>query len=136
MAAMTVRSKVALELSVIALLTLVFLQLFPRRNPAMDVGLAGFALVCIGLSVRYTKVIWAASPPPVVEHRFKRSLRFTLWVTLPAALVFLVIGGFLAYNTGGCPAVGDRVFTWRILAAFGFYLGWALMQQTLFQFYL
>lgn len=103
----------------------------------MDLALAGFALLCIGLSVRYTrKVIWAASPPPVVENRFNRSLGFTLWVTLPTALVFLVIGGFLAYKAGGWPAVGNRVFTWRILAAFGFYLGWALMQQTLFQFYL
>src|SRR5205814_1468305 len=29
-----------------------------------------------------------------------------------------------------------RVFNWRMLAAFACYLPWALMQQTLFQFYL
>jgi len=111
--------------------------LFPRRNPAIDVGLAGFALGCIGLSAGYTKrVIWAASPPPVAENRLRRSLNVTLWITIPAALLFLTIGGFLAYRTGGWPAVAGRVFNWRILAAFSFYLLWALMQQTLFQFYL
>jgi len=32
--------------------------------------------------------------------------------------------------------MGERVFNWRILAAFGCYLPWALMQQALLQFYL
>ncbi len=32
--------------------------------------------------------------------------------------------------------MAERVFNWKILAVFGGYLVWALMQQTLFQFYL
>jgi hypothetical protein len=47
---MTVRTKVAVELGVIAVLTIAFLFLFPHRNPWLDVGLAGFALLCIGAS--------------------------------------------------------------------------------------
>jgi hypothetical protein len=42
----------------------------------------------------------------------------------------------LAYGNGGWASVGNRIFHWRVLAAFGLYLPWALMQQTLLQFYL
>jgi len=134
---MTVRAKVVVELGVIAVLTACFLLLFPRRNPALDVALAGFALLCLAISARYTrKVVWAASPSPVAEPRFKRCLITILWITVPAALLFLAIGGIVAYHHGGWPAVARRVLNWRILAAFGCYLPWALMQQTLLQFYL
>lgn len=134
---MSVRGKVAVELSVIAVLTTIFLIVFPKRNPALDVALAGFALVCLALSAAYTKkVIWAASPAPVAENRFRRCLTVTLRITVPTAVLFLFIGGVVAYRNGGWPAVADRVFNWRILAAFGCYLPWALMQQTLLQFYL
>lgn len=103
----------------------------------MDVVLAAFALACIGLSAGYTKkVVWAASPPPIVENRFKRCLIVTLWVTALPALLFLLIGAIVAFKSGGWPAVANRVLNWRILAAFGCYLPWALMQQTLLQFYL
>jgi hypothetical protein len=135
---MSVRRKVVLELGIITVLTTVFLWLFPKRSPAVDVGLAGFALVCLGVSAAYTKkVIWAQSSPPVAENRFGRCVRVLLWVTVPTALLFVLIGGIIAFNSGGgWPAVARRVFNWRILAAFGCYLPWALMQQTLLQFYL
>src|SRR5258706_3402560 len=133
---MSIRGKVAIELGVIAMLTTTFLLIFPRRNPLVDVGLAGFALLCIALSARYTKkVVWAASPPPIEENRVKRCFAVVAWVTVPPVLLFLLIGGIVAYKNGGWPAVADRVFNWRILAAFGFYFLWALMQQTLLQFY-
>ncbi|MDB6029463.1 MAG: hypothetical protein JWM68_5686 [Verrucomicrobiales bacterium] len=134
---MSVRAKVALELGIIALLTTVFLVLFPHRNPLMDMGLATLALVALGLSAKYTKnVVWAASPSPIPEPRMKRCLKVALWVTLLPALLFLLIGAVIAYRSGGWPAVVSRVFNWRILAAFCCYLPWALIQQTLLQFYL
>lgn len=134
---MNVRGKVAVELSVIAVLTAIFLGLFPKRNPAVDVALAGFALACIALSARFTKrVVWAASPPPAMQDRLKRCVAVTLWVTVPPALLFFLVGGIIAYKRGGWPAVAERLLNWRILAAFGCYLPWALMQQTLLQFYL
>ncbi len=134
---MSVRGKVAWELGIIAVLTTVFLVMFPRRNPAVDVALAGFALAGIALSAGYTrKVVWAASPAQVAENRLKRCLVVTFWVTVPPALLFFLTGGFIAYQDDGWPAVASRVFNWRILAAFACYLPWALMQQTLLQFYL
>ena len=134
---MSVRSKVILEMSVVAVLTAVFLTLFPRRNPVLDVALAGFALVGVGLSARYTKnVVWGASPAPVAGNRAQRCLRVVLWVTVPLAVLFLLIGGVIAHRTGGWQGLCERILNWRILAAFGCYLPWALMQQTLLQFYL
>ena len=134
---MSTRSKVILELGTITALTAVFLVLFPRRNPLLDVALAAFALLCIAFSAPYTKkVIWAEAPAPVREHRTKKCLTVTLWITMPVALLFLVIGAIIAYRTRGWPGVNARILNWRILAAFGAYLPWALMQQTLLQFYL
>lgn len=134
---MSVRAKVMVELAIVAFLTTGFLMLFPRRNPLLDVGLAGFALVCIVVSSRYTKrIIWANSPTPGSESSLKRSMTVCFWFTVPPALLFLTIGGIIAYRMGGWPAVGARIFNWRILVAFGCYLPWALMQQTLLQFYL
>ena len=79
---MSVRGKVALELGIIVVLTSIFLVLFPKRSPAVDVALAGFALGCIAVSAGYTRrVVWAVSPPQVAENRFKRCLAVTFWVT-------------------------------------------------------
>lgn len=134
---MSVRTKVLLELGAIAVFTTIFLVVFPRRNPLLDVALAGLALICIGISARYTKnVIWGAVPPSGAENRVRSCIKVTLWITVPVVILFLLIGGFVAYRNGGLPAVGARILNWRILAAFGCYLPWALMQQTLLQFYL
>ena len=134
---MSVRAKVAIEFGIIAVLTTGFLLLFPRRNPLVDVGLAAFALACIGLSARYThKVIWTASPPPVTENRMKRCLAVVLWITVPPASLFLTIGGFMAYAHSGWPGVMARVGNLNMLVALGCYMPWALMQQVLLQYYL
>jgi len=93
----------------------------------LDVGLAGFALILVGLSAAYTKI----------QSGLRRRRRW--WKTdsnVVCRLIFLLIGSFLAYNHGGWPEVIQRVFNWRILAAFCCYLPWALMQQALLQFYL
>ena len=133
---MTIRGKVAIELGIIALLTTAFLLVFPKRNPLVDVALAGCALLGVALSARYTKnVVLAATPPPVQEDRSRRCVSVIFWVTAPVALLFLLFGGIVAYHSGGWPAVANLVFNWRMLAAFGCYLPWALMQQTLLEFY-
>jgi membrane protease YdiL (CAAX protease family) len=131
----TVRQKVALELGVLALLSTIFLLLFPRRNPWVDVVLAVFALLCIVATARYTKnVIWSTSPP--AESKYEDCLKVTLWITVPTALIFFLIGGILAYRQGGWPIVAERIFNWKILVVFIAYTAWAFIQQTLFQFYL
>src|SRR5438552_10791866 len=99
---MSVRGKVAVELVTIAVLTTIFLLAFPKRSPVADVGLAGFAWLCLALSASYTKkVIWGASPLPVVEKRFKRCMTVVLWVTVPPGPLLLVTGGLVAYDNSG-----------------------------------
>src|SRR5438552_7846958 len=117
---MSVRGKVAVELVTIAVLTTIFLLAVPKRTPSIDVGLAGFALLCLALSASYTKkVICAASPLPVAEKTFKRCMTVVLLVTVPPALFFQLIGGIVAYKNGGWPAVAGRGLNWKILAEFG-----------------
>jgi len=57
----SVRAKVALELSILALCTVAFLISFPTRVRTVDVGLALAALLAIGLSAGYTKRVVALS---------------------------------------------------------------------------
>jgi len=134
---MTVRAKVGVELGIIAVLTAIFLVLFPRRNPLLDVALAGLALICIAAFARYTKnVIWGTVAPAAAGNRVKGCVAVTLWLTIPVVSLFLLMGGIVAYRKGGWSAVAARILNWRILAAFGCYLPWALIQQTLLQFYL
>jgi hypothetical protein len=133
----TVRQKVAVELGILALLATTFLLLLPRRNPWLDIVLAGFAVLCILATARYTKnVIWAASPLSHMRNSFKDCLTITLWITIPTVLIFFLIGGIVAYQNAGWPAVVERIFGWKLLVIFIAYTGWALIQQTLFQFYL
>ena len=81
---MTVRGKVGVELGTIAVLTATFLVLFPRRNPLLDVALAGLALICIAAFARYTKnVIWGTVAPTAAGNRLKGCIAVTLWLTIP-----------------------------------------------------
>ena len=134
---MTVRAKVAVELGILAVLTVAFLLTFPRRSPIVDLALAGFALVCLGLSAPYTKkVIWASVPSHAGVDGTKRCWKLTLLLTASVVLVFLVIGFCIGFRKDGWAGVGARLLNPGILLAFAFYLPWALAQQTLFQFYL
>src|SRR5437762_2142885 len=134
---MNLRSKVAIELGLLALFTTTFLLLFPKRNPWVDLGLASVALCGLIFSARYTRnVIWANSPTPLADPTFRQCMGLTMWITLPAVLIFALIGVILGYRHGGWPAIVDRVFNWRLVVVFAAYFVWALIQQTLFQFYL
>lgn len=135
--AVSIRKKVALQLGSFAFLAAIFLLLFPRRNPWVDVVLGGFAFFCIAVTARYTQnAVWGASRPPQSQQRLKKCIIFTTWITAPTALVFFLIGGIVAYRAGGWPHVVEHILDWKILLVFVAYIGWAFVQQTLFQFYL
>src|SRR5205823_14590237 len=76
------------------------------------------------------------SPPQPGRNRFSQCVKITLWVTAPTVVGFLLVGEILGYRNGGWTAVTERILNWKILAVFGAYIAWALIQQTLFQFYL
>ena len=134
---MNLRSRVSGELMTLAVLSSCFLLLFPERSVTLDMGLALFALALIGLNAKYTRArIWGRLPPEGKSQRWQRCLRTTVLLTLMAVVSFLVLGIAIGYQEGGWEAAGARVLKGTILIAIAVYLPWALLQQTLFQFYL
>ena len=134
---MKVRGRVALELLTLAILMVSFLLLFPKRSLVVDVILALCALGLVGLNARYTReVIWARFPRGPSSGGLKQCMWATMAITFSAVFVFFIVGIVIGYGNGGWKAVVDRVLNWKLLVAICVYLPWALLQQTLFQFYL
>jgi len=135
-AALTLRLRIAIELGVLSVMTVVFLLSDPRRTIAVDVPLALLAWGLVGLNAGYTRdVIWARRPESDLTRR-RQGARQLLWITIPAMALFLLLGGVIGYQAGGWTSAAHRLFPRNMLPAFGLYLVWAFLQQTLFQFYL
>ncbi len=119
-------------------MTALFLVIFPRRHILVDITLALCALALIGLDARFTReAVWARLPSPVPgRDRLKRCLAVLVPVTLLLLALCLGVGMTIGYWEGGWPGAFARAGRWQIILAVGFYLPWALLQQTLFQFYL
>ncbi len=126
------------ELVIIGILTALFLAIFPKRNILIDIALALFALTAIGLDARFTRIaVWTQLPSLVPEReRLKRCLAVLIPVTALLMLMCLGVGSAIGYRENGLQGVLARIGRWQIILAVGFYLPWALLQQTLFQFYL
>jgi len=134
---MNLRQRVARELLVLAALSAGFLVLFPRRPIGVDVGLGLLALGLVLLTAKHTRdTIWGPVPVAIQGTRWYGCLAGTMIPTALAMSLFLLVGVIIAYQAAGWPAVGHRIFHPRIPTAVTLYFSWALLQQTLFQFYL
>jgi Type II CAAX prenyl endopeptidase Rce1-like len=134
---MTLRRRVSLELLLLGTSTAVFLLLLPQRPLGVDLGLAILALGLVGLNAGFTRnAIWGRFPPRCETRRLRRCLVITSGVTAGGVFGILSLGIGIAYAQGGWEEVTKRIFTWRLFPAIGLYFPWALLQQTLFQFYL
>lgn len=133
-----VKRNVAVELCVLAALTLAFLLVFPERPIFIDVGLALFALILLVLNVRYTRsVIWGRFPSALDRRsRIRKTVLFVGPATGVAVTGLFATGLALGYLEGGWDTAVQRLGNWRLLVALALYFPWALLQQTLFQFYL
>jgi membrane protease YdiL (CAAX protease family) len=103
----------------------------------VDIGLAlvGLSLVLIAAK-RTDRAIWEPLPPDVERARWRRCLVSTLVLTLCVIILFLLLGIVIGYQGAGWPGAKARILHPYIPVAIALYLPWALMQQTLFQFYL
>ena len=130
--------RTGIELLLLAAFTVAFLLLFPRRNTFVDISLAFLALLLIALNAGYTRTaIWSRFPSEVPEReRLKRCLGIVLPVTALLLLACLGVGLYIGYRKAGWQGAVTRVDNWHIVPALAFYFPWALLQQTLFQFYL
>src|SRR5919106_5426237 len=130
------RRRVAVELLVLGVLSSGFLVLFPRRPIFVDLCLALFALGLILLDANYTRAQFWGQWPVEVARPGWRCVLVTMTITVLVILVFFLIGAVTGYQGAGWPAVNARILHPYIPTAVLLYLPWALLQQTLFQFYL
>jgi hypothetical protein len=137
------RARIARELGAITLLTIAFLGfstlVFPRLlNTGTYVGLA---LVALGLILYKRKEIRERIWGPPESPEFDRVRRCVLGMsalTGPPVIIFLLIGIAARHWMPQLKLTPEpcSMFSLHFFIALSFYVPWALLQQTLFQFYL
>lgn len=132
------QNRFRIELLTLIILAFTFLVLFPQRPTILDVGMALFSLLILGFNINFTKhVVWGQFPLAKGKNeRMKACTLATSAITLPLIIAFLGVGLVKGYSTGRWEGVFYRVSNLNILLAMCLYFPWALLQQTLFQFYL
>ena len=129
--------RTAVELLILGLLSVAFLALFPRRPIYVDLLLALLAMALVLLNARYTSAhIWDRVPLKVGRRDWWPCVLVTMAPTALVVLVFLLIGVAIGYQGADWPGAKARILHPYIPTALLLYLPWALLQQTLFQFYL
>lgn len=131
------RRRVAVEVLVLGVLSSGFLALFPRRPIFVDLGLALLALGLVLFNVNDTRAqFWGRWPVEVGRAGWRPCVLITMTLTVLVILVFFLVGVVIGYQGAGWPGVKARILHPYIPTAVLLYLPWALLQQTLFQFYL
>jgi hypothetical protein len=131
----SLRLRILIELTVLAVATTIFLYWAPRNNVLfLGMALIGFAL--IGFNAQETRDrIWG--PPASADFdRLRRSFINTTLFTGPAVLICFLGGVVGRYAGFSWLQDSTPMFSLNFFLALAIYLPWALLQQTLFQFYL
>ena len=135
---LALRVRVAVELSILAVATTLLLVFLPRdlHNTATYASLALVGLGLVGFTARETKErIWG--PPEATDFdRVRRCGLSMTALTGPPIVLFLLFGAAARYWEFWVPPNACSMFSVNFLIALVCYLPWALLQQTLFQFYL
>jgi membrane protease YdiL (CAAX protease family) len=124
-----------MELGTLGASTALFLALLPTRPLWSNIALALLALALVGLSAGTTRRCFWDPPEGSWSVRFRRSSALALGWSLPVVLAFGAYAA-LGIEQRSAGVVLSRLFGpgfWGNLAVF---VPWALVQQTLFQFYL
>ncbi|MGD0088341.1 MAG: CPBP family intramembrane glutamic endopeptidase [Planctomycetota bacterium] len=135
---LALRVRIAVELGVLVAGAILLLIFLPRhmRNTATYVGLALAALGLIGFTARETKErIWGPPESPDFDRVRRCAIGMTFF-TAPPLFLFLVLGVAMRYWGFWLPPHHCPILTLNFPLAVVCYLPWALLQQTLFQFYL
>jgi membrane protease YdiL (CAAX protease family) len=123
---MSIRGRVSVELAVLALGTLLFLTVLPRRPVVLDVALALFALSLVATTARDTRErVWGSPAAPFGE----RARHSTRRVLIATAVVLPLFGAWRVIS-------GGQLITPTFALALIVFVPWAYLQQALFQFYL
>lgn len=129
------RRRAAIELGSLGGATALFLALLPNRPLWTNMGLALLAMLLVALSARETRRCFWGPLEETWAWRFRRSAALVLGLSAPVALAFAAYAA-LGVQERSIGVMLSRLFGpgfWGTLAVF---IPWALVQQTLFQFYL
>jgi hypothetical protein len=119
------RRRIAIEVSLLAVLTPLFLCYAPRRG-SLFILLAVLFLIFILAGAKHTRErVWGAPRATATERRRHAATAMFLF-TAPVALGLILVS----------PASHRELPYVRLLAACAIYFPWALAQQSIFQFYL
>jgi hypothetical protein len=141
------RLRFAAELGVLSVLTVLFFLLAPKswHNSATYAGLALVMFGYIGFTRTVTNErIWGPPESPDFDRVRRCAVSMTL-LTLPPVVIFLILGAVgrylgvfeaIAHHFGMANYTPAPMFGHSFFIALVLYLPWALLQQTLFQFYL
>jgi hypothetical protein len=134
------RVKIAIELGIIVVLAALFVSLAPQELKSSPVyfGLSLVMLGYIGFTADHTRErIWGPPDSPDFD-RIRRCFINMSLLTVPPMILFLILGMLGRHyewawfkEPGAASMFGLHFFVSVIL-----YLPWALLQQTLFQFFL
>lgn len=135
---LALRIRIAVELGVLAVATTLLLRFLPSylRNTATYIGLALAGLGLIGFTARETRErIWGPPESPDFDRVRRCAIGMTLF-TVPPVFFFLLLGAAMRYWNFWLPPDRCGMVSLDFLLALVCYVPWALLQQTLFQFYL
>jgi membrane protease YdiL (CAAX protease family) len=129
------RGRAAIELAVLAVLSALYLGLFPERPLPVDAGMALLGGVLVAVGARQTRAWDAPAMPGRV--RFRRSAASMAGFTLPA-LGLLAAASAWSPAAGGWswPETGRALVSPRLAVTLAVFVPWALLQQALLQLYL
>lgn len=132
------KTRIVVELLALATLSVAFLALFPSRPIFVDILLAVVALILLSLNVNFTKnVVWEQFPIRAPKKdRLRASFIAVFGLTLPLTLICFGGGVIFGYSSDGWDGAWNRVAKWHVLISIGLFFPWALLQQTLFQYFL
>ena len=134
----SLKRRLLAELLILGVLTIIFLVVFPKRSIYVDGLLATIALSLIVWNPRFTKTsVWGQFPlRDDLRTRVRRSYTLAGAFTILVVLAFAATGFTLGYRESGWEGAWARLSNSHLPVAFLVYLPWALLQQSLVQFYL
>ena len=132
------RTRLGVELLTLVTVAIIILTLFPQRPSFVDLAMALLGLLLLSLNYTFTKkVVWGQFPPiQDKKDRIRGSIKAFLTITFPLMLMCLGAGLAIGFVSDGEEGAINRIFHSKLLLVIGIFIPWALLQQTLFQFYL
>lgn len=126
-----------LELAGLGALTALYLALVPVRPPAVDLGLTLLAVVVVLVTAGDTRRrIWGSPERPSAERLRHSATHLSIGTSITVVLFAALGAARVWWAAEPVSRVAAHLLEPTLPAALALFIPWALLQQTLFQFYL